>query len=59
MAELEHMIAEVHEWRLFHPAQFQHGIKGAAIEAAPCDIREIAFRQARDAILRERNINGQ
>jgi hypothetical protein len=50
MAELNRMIAEAHEWRLFHRARFQSGVKGACIEAAACAIREKALRDAKAAI---------
>lgn len=54
MAELERMIAEVCEWRLFHREQYQRGVRGASVEAAACAIREIALRDAKQAILAER-----
>jgi hypothetical protein len=54
MAELERLIAEVHEWRVFHREKYQRGVKGAQIDAAACAIREIALKDARAAILRER-----
>lgn len=54
MAEIEQMIAEVRKWRLFHREQYRRGVKGASIEAAACAIREIALKDARDAIIRER-----
>jgi hypothetical protein len=54
MAEIERMIAEVHEWRVFHREQYRRGVKGAQIEAAACAIREIALKDAIAAILRER-----
>lgn len=53
MAELDRLIAECHEWRLFHRAQFQRGVRGACIEAAACAIREKALRDAKRAILDE------
>lgn len=55
MAEIERMIAEVHDWRIFHREQFRRGVKGAQIEAAACAIREIALKDARQAILAERS----
>lgn len=51
MAEIERMIAEVHEMRLFHREQYRRGVKGACIEAAACAIREIALRDAKRAIM--------
>jgi hypothetical protein len=47
MVEIERMIAEAQEWRLWHRA------RRSFIEAAACDIRETALIQARDAILKE------
>jgi hypothetical protein len=47
MKELERMIDEVKGWRLFHRERRNF------IEAAACDIREVALIQARDAILRQ------
>lgn len=55
MAEIERMIAETRELRAFHAARFRQGVKGAAIEASACAIREKALRDAVAAILRERN----
>jgi hypothetical protein len=52
MAELERMISEVREWRLFHRAQFQRGVRGACIEASACAIRERALLDAKNAIER-------
>lgn len=46
MKELERMIEEVRELRLWHRAQRHY------IDAAACDIRETALRQAREAVLR-------
>lgn len=57
MAEIERMIAETREWRLFHRARYQSGVKGASIEASACAIRERALLDAMSAIQRER-ING-
>ncbi len=54
MAEIERMIAETHEWRLFHRAQYQRGVRGACIEASACAIRERALLDAKSAIERER-----
>lgn len=54
MAEIERMIAEVREWRLFHRDNFQRGVKGASIEAAACAIRERALLDAKRAVLAER-----
>lgn len=53
MAELNRMIVEVHEWRLFHREQFRSGVRGACIEAAACAIREAALKDAKRAILAE------
>lgn len=47
MKDLERMIEETRDWRLFHRGEKNW------IEAAACDIRETALRQARDAILKE------
>jgi len=47
------MISEVHEWRIFHRQQYRNGVRGAQIEAAACAIREIALKDARNAILDE------
>ena len=54
MAELERMIAETHEWREFHAAQYRRGVRGAQIEAAACAIREKALLDAKRAILNSR-----
>lgn len=54
MDEIERMIAEVHEWRVFHREQFRRGVRGACIEASACAIREIALLDAKKAIERER-----
>lgn len=51
MAEIERMIAEAHEWRLFHREQYRRGVRGAQIEAAACAIREKALLDAKQAIL--------
>lgn len=53
MPEIERMIAEVHQWREFHAAEYRRGVRGAQIEAAACAIREKALRDAKAAILRE------
>lgn len=50
MAELERLIAETHEWRVFHAEQYRRGVRGAQIEAAACAIRETALKDARRAI---------
>ena len=55
MEKIERMIAEVHEWREFHAAQYRQGVKGAGIEAAACAIREQALLDARAAIQAERS----
>lgn len=57
MAELERMIAQVHEWRIFHREQYRRGVRGAQIESAACAIREIALKDARRAVLAEREVN--
>lgn len=51
VAELNRMIDETHEWRMFHSEQYRSGVKGAQIEAAACAIRETALRDAKRAIL--------
>jgi hypothetical protein len=53
MGEIRRMIAETHEWRLFHRARYQNGVKGAAIEASACAIREKALRDALAAAQRD------
>lgn len=53
MSEIERMIAETHEWRLFHRAQYLRGVRGAAIEASACAIREKALRDALAAAQRD------
>lgn len=53
MAELNRMINEVREWRAFHRARYNAGVKGASIEAAACAIRETALLDARAAVLAE------
>lgn len=53
MAEIDRLIAEVHEWRLFHREQYRRGVRGAEIEAAACAIREVALRDAKRAVLAE------
>lgn len=53
MKELGRMILETHEWRLFHRANYKKGVKGAGIEASACAIREVALKQAKEAILKE------
>lgn len=53
MNEINRMIDETHEWRIFHRRQYQMGIRGAAIEASACAIRLVALKQAKEAILRE------
>lgn len=55
MVELDRMISETHEWRVFHREQYRNGVRGASIEAAACAIREIALRDAKTAILAERS----
>lgn len=54
MDELDRMIAETHEWRVFHREQFRRGVAGATIEAAACAIREKALLDAKRAVLAER-----
>lgn len=53
MAEIDKMIAEVREWRLFHREQFKRGVKGSSVESAACAIREIALQDAKRAVLKE------
>lgn len=53
MAELDRMIAETHEWRVFHREQYRRGVRGASIEAAACAIREKALKDAKQAVLAE------
>jgi hypothetical protein len=50
MAELDRMIAECAQWKQFHVAQRNAGVRGAAIEALACDIRLTALRDAKQAI---------
>ena len=57
MSEIERMIAETHEWRLFHRAQYQRGVRGAAIEASACAIRERALRDALAAAQRDMEVS--
>lgn len=55
MAEIDRLIAEAHEWRVFHREQFRRGVRGAQIEAAACAIREIALQDAKRAFMAATN----
>ncbi|MDO8596604.1 MAG: hypothetical protein Q7R45_08270 [Sulfuricaulis sp.] len=55
MAELNRMIVECADWRAFHVAQRNRGVRGAGIEALAVSIRQRALLDAKRAILDEKN----
>lgn len=55
MKELDAMIERCRDAREFHKRQRDRGVEGASIEALAVAIRERALRDAKLAILRERN----